>query len=219
VTGRASFGPDAFAEQTGVSRETLGALQTYAQLLEKWQRAINLVSPAALAELWWRHLLDSAQLHPLLRPNTRTLLDVGSGAGFPGLVLAIIGVPEVHLVESDTRKAAFLREAARVAIPTASVTVHPGRIERLAPFPVHAVTARACAPLPDLLRMCAPFLAPDTVCLFPKGVRVDEELTAAAKDWRMRVERVPSRTDPAATILKLDQIAREPGLRDGFSSS
>jgi 16S rRNA (guanine527-N7)-methyltransferase len=213
---RAAFGPEEFAEQVGVSRETLAALERYGELLAKWQRAINLVSPTTLSELWWRHMLDSAQLHALVRPSCRTLLDIGSGAGFPGLVLAILGTAGVHLVEADARKAAFLREAARVAAPTAGVSVHAARIERIPPFAADVVTARACAPLPELLGMCAPFLAPHTVCLFPKGVRVDEELTAAGKDWRMRVERVPSVTDADATILKLDQIAREPG-RDRFA--
>jgi 16S rRNA (guanine527-N7)-methyltransferase len=207
----AAFGPEDFAARTGVSRETLAALERYAALLEKWQRAINLVSPATVSELWWRHMLDSAQLHPLVPPSTRALLDIGSGAGLPGLVLAILGVAGVHLVEADARKAAFLREAARVAAPTAGVTVHAARIERLEPFAADVITARACAPLPDLLKMSAPFLAPDTICIFPKGARADEELTAAGKDWRMRVARVPSLTDGAATILKLDQIAREPG--------
>ncbi len=208
----AAFGPRDFAERTGVSRETLAALERYAALLAAWQRRINLVSAVSLTELWWRHMLDSAQLHPLLPPGARILLDIGSGAGFPGLVLAAMGVPTVHLVESDQRKAAFLREAGRVAAP-GRVRVHAVRVERLTPFAADVVTARAVAPLPALLPLVAPFLAPHTVCLFPKGARADEELTAAAKEWTMRVARVASVTEPGATILKLDRIAREPGAR------
>ncbi|MBX6322772.1 MAG: 16S rRNA (guanine(527)-N(7))-methyltransferase RsmG [Rhodospirillaceae bacterium] len=211
--GEGAFGPEAFAARTGVSRETLAALERYAALLVRWQRRINLVSPGSLGALWWRHMFDSAQLHPLLPLGTRTLLDIGSGAGFPGLVLAAMGVPAVHLVESDTRKGVFLREAARVVAP-GRVRVHAVRVERLAPFPVDVVTARAVAPIATLLRLAAPFLAPHTVCLFLKGARAEEELTAAAKEWTMRMARVASLTDPRATILKLDRIAREPGTRN-----
>jgi 16S rRNA (guanine527-N7)-methyltransferase len=209
--GAAAFGPEAFAERSGVSRETLARLIEYAAVLAKWQRAINLVSPAALRELWHRHLLDSAQLLPLLPAPAAPLLDIGSGAGFPGLVLAILGVPDVHLVESDTRKAAFLREAARLTVPDpAAVTVHPMRIEALQPFRVATITARACAPLPELLRLARPFLGPGVTCLFLKGARAGEELTAATKDWRMRVRRVASVTDPDGAVLKLDEMAYIP---------
>ena len=154
---------EAFRAAANVSRETLERLERYAALLEKWNRAINLVARGSLVDLWRRHMLDSAQLWPLLpvaRERPRRILDLGSGAGFPGLVLAIMGVPEgsveVHLVESDEKKATFLREAARIA--EAPVTLHVQRIESLAPFPVDAVTARACAPLPRLLDYAAPFL-------------------------------------------------------------
>jgi len=204
----------AFRAAADVSRETLDRLERYAALLEKWNRAINLVARGSLADLWRRHMLDSAQLWPLLPPpqgRPRRILDLGSGAGFPGLVLAIMGASdgdvEVHLVEADKKKAAFLREAARIV--EAPVTLHVQRIESLAPFPVDAVTARACAPLPRLLDYAAPFLrhyqpgAPPPVGLFLKGRDVDRELTEAREKWKMETELLPSRTDAAAKILRI----------------
>ncbi len=204
----------AFRAAADVSRETLDRLERYAALLEKWNRAINLVARGSLADLWRRHMLDSAQLWTLLPPpqgRPRRILDLGSGAGFPGLVLAIRGASdgdgEVHLVEVDKKKAAFLREAARVA--EAPVTLHVQRIESLAPFPVDAVTARACAPLPRLLDYAAPFLrqyqpgARPPVGLFLKGRDVDRELTEAREKWKMHAELFPSRTDAVAKILRI----------------
>lgn len=200
--------PDSFQTHTGVSRETLDRLEAYAALLEKWQSRINLVGRSTLGDLWRRHMLDSAQLYPVLPQGARVLVDFGSGAGFPGLVLAILGVPEVHLIESDHRKGAFLREAARVT--RASVTVHSARIEALTPFPADVITARALAPVGDLLAYAAPFLAPHTQCLFLKGQNVAGELTEAHKMWTMTVDQCPSLTDPSASILRLTEVRREP---------
>ena len=188
----------------GVSRETADRLAAFAELLQRWQRRINLVGPASLGALWRRHIDDSAQLHPLLPKGARTLVDLGSGAGFPGLVLAVLGVPDVHLIESDQRKAAFLREAARVT--GVRVTVHASRAETVAPFGADAVTARALAPLVRLLPLARRFARPDTVILLPKGQDVDRELTEATKSGiispKRPPERLASRTDPAATILR-----------------
>ena len=205
---------EAFRAATNVSRETLDRLERYAALLEKWNRAINMVAQGSLADLWRRHMLDSAQLWPLLpstRGRPRRILDLGSGAGFPGLVLAILGAAEgdteVHLVEVDQKKAEFLREAARIAQTT--VTLHVERIENIAPFSIDVVTARACAPLPRLLDYAAPFLrhyppgAPPPVGLFLKGRDVDRELTAARERWKIQVELLPSRTDAAAKVLRI----------------
>jgi len=202
--------PAAFAAETGVSRETLARLESYADLLRRWQRSVNLVSPSTVPDLWRRHMLDSAQLWPLL-PETRRLVDIGSGAGFPGLVLSILGVPEVHLIESDRRKAAFLAEAARVT--AAPALVHAGRAEDPAVVaavggPADVVTARALAPLPRLLEHAAPYLAQHTVCVFLKGRNVDQELTDAAISWTMAVDRVPSRSDPGGTVLRLGALGR-----------
>jgi len=199
--------PDDFRVATGVSRETLARLEAYVDTLRHWQRRINLVSAASLADPWRRHMLDSAQLFPFLPPATRLLADLGSGAGFPGLVLAIMGAPRVHLIESDGRKAAFLREAARAA-EAKGVQVHHARLETLAPTGADAATARACAPLDRLLGHAARHLRPGGRGLFLKGRRVDEELTAARKKWKMRVQRVPSRAEPGGVVLIIEEIER-----------
>ena len=182
-------------------------LEGYAALLVKWQKAINLVAPDSLPDLWRRHMLDSAALFPLIPATARVLVDLGSGAGFPGLVLAIMGVPEVHLVESDTRKCAFLSEGARLFAP-GRVTVHRTRIEAAPVIAADVVTARALADLPKLLAYAAPFLAPDGICLFPKGRRVEDELTLAKQTWTMAVERVANPADPSGIILRIKGLAR-----------
>jgi 16S rRNA (guanine(527)-N(7))-methyltransferase RsmG len=200
------LGPDGFAAAFPVSRETLARLQAYVALLENWSARINLVGRDTLADPWRRHILDSAQLLPLLPAGAAGLLDLGSGAGLPGLILAILGAKGVGLVEADTRKCAFLREAARVT--AAEVTIHNARIEAIRPCPVAVVTARALAPLDRLLPLAAPFLAPGGVCLFQKGARAEAELTLARRGWRMQVESFPSRSDPRGVVLRLQQVAR-----------
>ena len=190
-----------FREETGVSRETLDRLETYAALLAKWQRRINLVGRSTLDDLWRRHMFDSAQLLPLLPEGVRTLVDLGSGAGFPGLVLAILGVPEVHLIESDSRKAAFLREVSRET--STPVDIHVARIERVPAFVADVVTARALAPLGKLLDLASRFADDRTVMIFPKGQDVDRELTATTKHTTMRTEFVPSRAHESSVILRL----------------
>lgn len=202
--------PEAFAADFSVSRETLDRLRRYADILAKWQKAINLVSAESLKDLWRRHMLDSAQLRVLLPLELRCLADMGSGAGFPGLVLAILGIPEVHLIESDARKCAFLTEAARAVglEPGRNPIIHRARLEEVAGLRVDAVTARACAPLAQLLIYAESLAHPDSIYLFPKGARVQEELTEAEKTWRMSVERIPSLSDPSGTILRMKQVAR-----------
>ena len=198
----------AFAALTGVSRETVARLEAYAALLVQWNQRINLVSRESLRDPWRRHFLDSAQLFPYVPATTRSLVDLGSGAGFPGLVLAILGASGVELIDSDARKCAFLREAVRIA--DAAVTVRHARIEAAPPRKVDVVTARACAPLDRLLVMAQRFIAPHTICLFLKGERAAEELTAARRGWTMRAACHPSRADPRGVILKLEHITREP---------
>lgn len=215
-----------FAEAVPVSRETLARLEAYARLLVRWNRAINLVASASLGDLWARHMLDSAQLLPLLpaapEGRPRVLLDLGSGAGFPGMVLAILGAGEVHLAEADRRKAGFLREVARET--GTRVTLHCQRVEALAPFAADVVTARAFAPLPRLLALAAPFLRPEMpgavggVALLLKGRRVQAELTAAAETWHMQYEVFPSRTESAAKILRLKLLGLEDTRRDTTTS-
>jgi len=204
----APLSPAEFQAATGVSRETLDRLTLLADLLKKWQPRINLVGGDTQADLWRRHMLDSAQLAPLVPPSARTLIDLGSGAGFPGLVLAALGpAVGVHLVEADARKCAFLREAA--AAMDLQVTIHQRRIEQMAPQPFDVVTARALAPLARLLGLAERFVGPGTLCLFLKGRGVEGELIEAQKTWRMVVRRRPSLSDPAGTILDVGAIARE----------
>lgn len=198
--------PEAFAEAADVSRETLDRLRRYADLLVKWNRRINLVGQGTLPDLWRRHMLDSAQLYPLIADPKALLLDLGSGAGFPGLVLAAMGATDVHLIESDRRKCAFLGEAARViGVP---VTIHAERIESATPFIARTIVSRALAPLPDLLELAARFSNEHSEFLFFKGRTVEQELTRAKKAWNMRVEKIPSRTDSQGTILRLEAIFR-----------
>jgi 16S rRNA (guanine527-N7)-methyltransferase len=186
-----------------VPRETL---HRFAELLLRWNRTVNLIAPKDEAALWDRHIADSLQLAPLMLPRPGRAIDLGSGAGFPGLVLAVAtGVP-FDLIEADKRKAAFLREAARIM--RAPVQVHATRIEasRIAPAPL--ITARALAPLPLLLALAAPLLAPDGVCLFLKGGNAQAELTQAAAQWHMQVQSIPSRTAPDACILRISHLNR-----------
>ncbi|MFQ5958440.1 MAG: 16S rRNA (guanine(527)-N(7))-methyltransferase RsmG [Alphaproteobacteria bacterium] len=199
--------PEAFRRETGVSRETLARLEAYAALLARWQRRINLASAASLGDVWRRHFLDSAQLFPYLPASLGRLVDLGSGAGFPGLVLAILGADGVELIESDGRKCTFLAEAARVT--ETAVTIRNARIEWLPWAPADVVTARALAPLQQLLASAERFLTCHSVCLFLKGAGVEEELTSAAKEWNMRVNRQPSKTDPRGVVLHIQGITRE----------
>ena len=194
--------PEGFAKLATVSRETLGRLQTYVALLTAWNRRINLVGANTIGDVWRRHILDSAQLMPLLPAGTRVVVDIGSGAGLPGLVLAILGVPEVHLVESDQRKAAFLREAQRVT--DAPVTIHGLRAERLVPIAADAIVARAVAPVDKLLLMVDKFRSPHTICLFLKGKGVKDELTHLPPALKMKAQILPSRSDPAGRVLRLE---------------
>jgi 16S rRNA (guanine527-N7)-methyltransferase len=189
-----------------VSRETLDRLTLYLELLARWQPAINLVGSATLADPWRRHVLDSAQLVDHLPPAPASLVDLGSGAGFPGMVLAILGVPAVALIESDRRKAQFLREVARAT--GADVAIHAARVEQVAPWPAGVVTARALAPLPRLLPLAERFLAAEGICLFLKGGSVGDELTDAARTWHMVPEMFPSRSDPTGVVLKLREVGR-----------
>jgi 16S rRNA (guanine527-N7)-methyltransferase len=207
---RTPLGMEGFAKRADVSRETLDRLAKYVELLNSWTRRINLVGRDTLGDVWRRHILDSAQLFPLIPREARRLVDLGSGAGLPGLVLSIMGVPEVHLIESDGRKAVFLREAVRIT--GANAVIHAQRIDRVPAFAADIVTARALAPLPELLAISERFLGPKTICLFLKGRMVEEELTEAVKTWHIRLDRQASLTDPSGCILRLEAIARDPSV-------
>ncbi len=197
---------ESFAAGSFVSRETLARFRIYAELLCRWQKAINLVGPSTVPDLWRRHFADSAQLFELVPSTARVLVDLGSGAGFPGMVLALLGVPEVHLIEADRRKATFLREVARAT--GATVTVHADRIEAVPPFAADVITSRACAPLEKLLGLAEPFRRTDTLGLFLKGKTVNRELTQANKVWDINAVIRPSQTDPDGSILLIQEWAR-----------
>jgi 16S rRNA (guanine527-N7)-methyltransferase len=184
----------------------LARLEAYAGLLVQWSTRINLVGRDTLGDLWRRHFLDSAQLVRHVQHGAQSLIDLGSGAGFPGLVLAIMGVSGVELVEADARKCAFLREAARIA--AAPVQIRNARIEAVPPHVADVVTARGVAPLDRLLPLAQRFIGPETVCLFPKGEQVRQELTAASRAWAMDVSHHDSRSDPRGVILCLKRVAR-----------
>src|SRR5690349_4572452 len=199
------FGPEEFAAQTGVSRETLARLKAYADLLGDWNVRHNLIAKSTLLELWHRHFWDSAQLAPLISTQARTLADLGSGAGFPGLVLALLR-PDlvVTLYEATTKKCAFLQAAAdRMGL---KITIRNSRLEDLLPQPFDVVTARALAPLPQLLQYAYPFTGPNSICLFLKGQNVGSELTEAHKYWNMEVSQVPSQTEPSAAIVTVRKL-------------
>jgi 16S rRNA (guanine527-N7)-methyltransferase len=195
-----------FASLVPVSRETLARLTTYLELLERWQRAINLVGRSTMADPWRRHLLDSAQLARYLPPGPVRLADLGSGAGLPGLVLAIMGAEPVHLVEADRRKAQFLSEVVRT-LGLAAVTVHAQRIETVM-LEVDVVTSRALAPLPALLELATPLLGPSGKLVLLKGRSAEAEIAEARCHWTMRVSMAESLTDPSGRVLVLDEVRR-----------
>ena len=184
-----------------VSRETLSQFEAYLALLEKWQCQINLVSNSTLADAWQRHILDSAQLARFYPPNTKKILDVGSGAGFPGLVLAIMGGVYVDLVESDQRKAIFLSTVVRsLDLPA---KVHNQRIETLPNLAPDVITARAVAPVSNLMKLIENQISLDTVCLFLKGASVEEELTEFQTYSTMVPVNYPSLSGANGVVLEL----------------
>jgi 16S rRNA (guanine527-N7)-methyltransferase len=182
-------------------------LQRFADLLLRWNKTLNLIAAKDAGVIWDRHIADSLQLIPLMPQGLEQAVDLGTGGGFPGLVLAIATGVRFNLVESDRRKASFLRTA--VLETGAPATVHACRIEDAALPPARLVTARALAPLPRLLPLAARLLAADGVCLLLKGAKVGEELEAAGRDWAMTVERMPSQTSPDGVVLRLAGLHRK----------
>ena len=198
-----------FARELGVARETVSRLSTYVDLLCKRNEQLNLVAESTLPQVWRRHMLDSAQLLDLIPDSARTIIDLGSGAGFPGLVLAIMLADRpgltVHLVESIQKKCRFLGEVAEAT--GAPVKVHCARAEALSGLKADVITARAVAPLDKLLGMAWPFFGPGTIGLFPKGKSVADELTLAGKSWKLDSTPVPSRSDPSGTVLRVTGLS------------
>ena len=200
-----------FGQAFDVSRETLDRLIRYGDLLSKWNPAINLVSKSTLPEMWTRHFADSAQLLDIADLDDGTWVDLGSGGGFPGMIVAILAAEKrpgllVTCVESDQRKATFLRTVARETEIDVDVTAD--RIETLAPLGADVVSARALAPLPALIAYANRHLAPEGIALFLKGTGQAKEIDPALASWAFHLDTVPSRTDPQSTILKLRSIRR-----------
>jgi 16S rRNA (guanine527-N7)-methyltransferase len=194
-----------------VSRETMARLDRFAALLLDWHGRMNLIAASTVPVLWTRHIADSLQLLAIA-PRARKWADLGSGGGFPGLPIACAladqNSAEVHLIESSKKKAAFLREAVRVTGAPAIV-----RAERVADFArgfggeLDVVTARALAPLPELLSIAYPLLKRRALGLFPKGQDVEAELTQAAKCWSIQASLVPSRTDPKSRVVVIREAS------------
>ena len=204
-------GPEAFANQVDVSRETIRLLERLETLLKKWNPAINLVSPRTLAEIWTRHFLDSAQILQSVAQAPQHWADLGSGGGFPGLVVGVLAKEQfphmqLTLVESDKRKAAFLLNAVRDL--GLSAVVADQRIESLDPLKADVLSARALAPLETLLSYAERHLSPAGIALFPKGNRWREEVAQAQQTWSFEVEPKPSATDPESVVLKIKGLHR-----------
>lgn len=210
VAARQAEGRAYFLETHDVSRETLARLDRYVALLTEWQRQINLVAPATIGDVWSRHIADSLVLERLLPPFQRCV-DLGSGAGLPGLVVAAVRAEQggiVDLVESNAKKAAFLRAAQR-GLGLAG-TVHAARIEDYGAALTAAdlVTARALAPLPELLALVAPHIGTSARCFFQKGRSHEQEINQAAAHWRFTMIKHESNVENGSAILEIGDIAR-----------
>lgn len=195
----------------GVSRETLEKLEAYVHLLQKWNKKINLVGKRSMGDVWRRHVFDSLQLYrfyegPGASANQSPWLDLGSGAGFPGLVLAIAGIPNIHLVESDARKCSFLMEAARIT--DTSVVIHNQRIENLPSQGAQTISVRALAGVSKVLHLAHRHLSTNGRIILLKGQDVGVELTEATECWNMNVRRIQSASDKSGSILLLTEISR-----------
>ena len=198
----------------GVSRETLDRLRIFEFLVKKWTKAINLVSKGDFSKIWERHILDSAQIYPYLPKSPSIYSDFGSGGGFPSIVLAALLYQEnpdieIHLIESDGRKAAFLRTALReLKVPG---MVWGKRVQEVKLSPAQVVSARAVAPLADLFSMAQTLINNETICFFPKGVNWKKEVEDARKQWSFDLKAINSRTQSDAVILEVGSIERVRG--------
>jgi len=189
-----------------VSRETVDHLSLYHDLLLKWQKQINLVSGQTIADAWQRHFLDSLQLLPLIKDVQGGILDLGSGAGFPGMVLAVAGVPEITLLESDARKCVFLREVARET--GTKVAVVNQRIEKNTLGKQALIISRACSELGELFALAEQNVSHETICLFHKGKNYANEITIASAQWEYDVEIIPSVLGEQSVILKCTHLTK-----------
>jgi 16S rRNA (guanine527-N7)-methyltransferase len=200
--------PDEVFQKLNVSRESLNRLETYVELLLAWQAKINLIGPSTVEDVWQRHVLDGLQLLPLMPNKTGIVADLGSGAGIPGLVVALGGGFQTYLYESNGKKVAFLREAIRLTKANAEVyQIRLEAVEHHLPVKLpQYVTARALAPLDRLLVLALPFLKRGATGLFHKGQDVDSEVTEATKTWKIGAIKHPSMTDSRACILEVEGV-------------
>ena len=213
VDSDSRFGPEEFQAETNVSRETIERLETYVDILKTWSAWLNLIGPGTMGQIWHRHFFDSAQFLTHAPPHgadtPRIWADIGSGAGFPGMVLAILGVGPMHLVEANSNKCEFLAE---VSLATGTqITLHDRRIENMDPEDFSGtgpdvIAVRAVAPLPKFLKSISKIITPTTVLLLAAGQDVAGPLTKAGKSWKMTVERLPSVTHPASNFLRIQGL-------------
>ncbi len=206
-----TFNQDAFDllnAHVTVSRETFERLSLYHDLLLKWQSKVNLISPDTISSTWNRHFLDAIQIFPMIDP-AKKIIDMGTGGGFPGMVIAIAGASNVHLIESDTKKILFLREVARIT--NTSVTIHHARMEDAVTDSADIIVSRACSPLASLLSLASHYVSHETICLFHKGKNYSKELEDALLHWNFSHETITSVTDTQSAILKLTAIQKRQG--------
>jgi len=202
-------GRETFLRHFPVSCETLEKFDHYAELLSGWNAKFNLIGESTLPDIWRRHFLDSAQLVKFIPGSAKTLVDLGSGAGFPGLVLSIMNFSEIHLVESIGKKVGFLR--AVIAELKLNATVRQMRIESIHGIKFDVLTARALKPLPHLLKLAKPLMNKDSICLLLKGQRANAELTESAEYWKFDCEMFPSISGSSGRVLKISNLASKAG--------
>lgn len=193
-----------------LSENAAAKTDVYVSLLEEWQSKMNLVSDSTLPDVWNRHVLDSAQLYKFIKPSDKIIFDFGSGAGFPALILAIMDEAKqrtVHLVESDGRKCRFLEAVAEAC--ELNVVIHNERIEKISVPPVDLITARALAALDKLLSYAVPFMSKKTRCLFLKGKKAPEEITAAKRKWAFNLTTHSSLSSDEGRILELSEVKKK----------
>lgn len=195
-----------FKEICHVPRETMDRFIIYSEMLLKWQRSINLVSNSTLEDMWRRHFYDSAQLinHINFNKKQPVILDIGSGAGFPGLVLSMFAAGDVHVVESNGKKCAFMKQV--IQKTGINAIVHNERIETMNVFHVDLITSRACAELEKLFDLTKRFISPKTKCLFLKGEKAEEEIKNASKRWNFEVKKTKSMSEETGIIMEISQI-------------
>lgn len=201
---------DIVLKRLNLSSVSIQKMDKYVEILREEQLKMNLVGSSTLPVLWIRHILDSAQLFQFIAPSDKVILDLGSGAGFPALVLAVMDIEkkyEIHLIESDGKKCSFLNKVIKECDLRAFV--HYERIEKMEKFDVDLITARALAPLDKLIKYAYPFISSKTRCLFMKGAKAEEEIKQALKKYRFCIEKIPSITSHEGTVILLSEVKKK----------